>query len=418
MANEYLYFQPEYVGKFKCDGAKCNAYCCRRRWAIFFDKGTVEQYSQHGLQEIVEHLQFVKERGDYILKPNEKGACPFLNKDNLCGIQLKHGEEFLSSTCATYPRYNRDFGKFFERSLALSCPVAAEMILFEREPMKFELVRVSEKIHSPGGKIGFAPVLTAEGFAERMLETQVAMISILQERMLTIDQRLIVLGFFLDELEKLTDGKEVLTTAEADALVDALIKLIAAYESKKFLAEQVPRMLASVSFNVKKFIGLMLKIFETLYGGEQACLPEEDVLFMDAVIDTLRIKPDEKGRVSLSKIAANYERLDVEREKFLAQYSTVLENYLVNELFMNCYPWRYTEKITINYGVFVTTYKIFELILFSVTLKGFGGKDNLLKLVDWYVSQTDHSKEFNEKIFEQIRATSNLLSLMESLFRG
>ena len=406
MANEYLYFQPEYVGKFKCDGAKCRAYCCRRGWDILFDKETVAQYSQHGLQEIVGHLKFLEKQGDYLLKLDENGACPFLNENNLCSIQLKHGEKFLSSICATYPRYTRDFGKFFERALTLSCPVAAEMILFEREPMKFEFVRVPEKIHSMGGKTNFTKVLTAERFGEHVLEIQAAMISILQERTLTIDRRLIVLGFFLYELEKISADK------------DALIKLIAAYESKKFLAEQVPRRLSSVSFDAKKFIGLALKIFETLYGGKEARLTAEGRQFMDALIDTLQIVPNKNGRVSLSKIAANYEHLADEREKFLAQYSTVLENYLVNELFMGCYPWRYTERIAINYGVFVTGYKIFELILFSATLKGYGGKGDLLKLVDWYVTQTDHSKSFNEKIFEHIRTTGNLLSLMESLFRG
>ena len=285
------------------------------------------------------------------------------------------------------------------------------MILFEREPMKFEFVRVPEKIHSAGGKIDFAPVLTVEGFAERMLEIQVAMISILQERTLTIDQRLIVLGFFLDKLEELTDIKTAFTEAETDVFVNNLMRLIGAYESKNFLSAQVPRMLASISFDARKFVGFALKIFESLYGGA-------DVNFMSVVSDTLQIVPDENRRVSVSKIAANYESLAAEREKFLARCSTFLENYLVNELFMNCFPWRYVESITINYGVFVTSYKIFELILFAATLKGFDGKDDLLKIVDWYVTQADHSKEFNERIFEQTRAAKDIFTLMESLFCG
>ncbi|MBR3745962.1 MAG: hypothetical protein IKN27_03280, partial [Selenomonadaceae bacterium] len=132
--------------------------------------------------------------------------------------------------------------------------MAAEMILFDEEPMQFELVEVSEKIHSNGGKIDISPVYTAEGFGEHMLEIQIVMISILQERTLSIDQRLIVLGFFLDRYDELIADK-ILKSSDK---LDVLKKLITAYESKKFLAQQVPQMLATIQFDAKKFIDLML----------------------------------------------------------------------------------------------------------------------------------------------------------------
>ena len=40
MEKKYLYFQPEYVGKFKCDSSKCNNNCCERSWEIDIDKET------------------------------------------------------------------------------------------------------------------------------------------------------------------------------------------------------------------------------------------------------------------------------------------------------------------------------------------------------------------------------------------
>ena len=127
----------------------------------------------------------------------------------------------------------------------MTCPVAAEMILFNEKPMQFEFVEVSEKVHSNGGKIGIAPVNTDKGFAEHMLEIQIALIAILQNRTLTINQRLIVVGFFLDKLTEIYFK---------DLGVEDLLKLIAAYKSKKFWAEQVPLMLRIVSFNSRKFI--------------------------------------------------------------------------------------------------------------------------------------------------------------------
>lgn len=122
-----LVFQPKNVGLFKCDGSECNARCCCRCRNIFVDKKTYERYPQ----KFAAHLKFHSERKGYRVILNEKNCCPFLTDEKLCRIQLEYGENFLSTTCRTYPRVISFFGTFFERSLSLSCPVAAEMILFD-----------------------------------------------------------------------------------------------------------------------------------------------------------------------------------------------------------------------------------------------------------------------------------------------
>ena len=395
---KYLYFRPEYVGKFKCDGAKCNARCCKN-WAIFIDAASYEKYPA----DIKDKIKFNEERKQYLMTLDEKKFCPMLTENNLCRLQRDFGEDFLSMTCATYPRYTYDFGKFFERSLTLSCPVAAEMVLFEREPMKFEFVEVSEKIHSNGGKIQVTSIQSTKQIAEFMVETQIAMISILQERTLTIDRRLIVLGLFLDKLQEIYYG---------DFTRENFDRLIATYESKKFFREELPLILRIFSFDSRKFIGQMMKFFEIFYGNMKL---SDERKFIDAVVEVLDIKPDENNFISISKVAANYDRLASARKTFLEKYSTLLENFLVNELFMNCYPWRYEATMTRNYGVFITKYKVFELIFFSAMQKGFDGKENLLRLVDFISTQNDHTNHFTDKILVQLKSTNDIFPLMESL---
>ena len=224
---KFLYFQPEYVGRFKCDGSKCDARCCKN-WRIDIDAATYKQYSKLKpksiAKEITSRMKFDSERGVYVVTLNANGFCPMLTEDNLCSLQAKYGVSFLSVTCSTYPRHTNAFGKFFERSLTMTCPMAAELILFNQEPMKFEFVEVPEKIHSRNGKIGLTTKIEVSDItAELMLEVQVAMISILQERTLSINQRLIVLCFFVDKLE------EVYSRGLDE---DELKKLIAVYESK------------------------------------------------------------------------------------------------------------------------------------------------------------------------------------------
>lgn len=413
MLKQTLYFRPEYVERFKCDGSKCNARCCKG-WKIFIDDYTYKKYSQFELQDIIKHIKFDENFGEYCVTLDERNFCPFLTEKNLCRIQLEHGEDFLSLVCATYPRRTIDFGQFYERALFLTCPVAAEMALFEQEPMKFELSQVPETFLLIGGRLGTSKVNYTDNFAERMIEIQIAMISILQERTLTIDQRLIVLGFFLDKLEEIIgDGKFL--AEQVPGLIDNLHKLIAAYESKNFLAEQVPLMLSTVRFDTQKFIKLMLGIFETLYANTYF---GDEQKFIDAVVDTLALKPDEKNFVSVKAVAATYERLAEERKKFLAQYATFLENYLVNELFINTYPWRFENTVTKNFAAFVTAYKVFELLMFSATCKGLDTRAELLQLVSWFLSQVDHNKYLMQKIFDCANQQDDLPALMDSLLIG
>lgn len=410
MASTYLYFQPEYVSQFKCDPFNCNDNCCKKPWNILIDEKTYEKYSRlkpdSAAREIVRHFKYNAGLGGYLLAEH---PCPFLTADNLCRIQREHGEDFLSNTCTTYPRYTKSFGKFFERSLSMTCPVAAQTALFSDEPMRFEFVEVPEEIHSHGGKISIANVLATAGFAEHMLEVQVALISIMQERTLTIDQRLIVVGFFCDRLGEII-GNGKFTAAQVPILIDNLKRLIETYESKNFFARQVPRMLASVRFDEKKFVRLILTLFNDIYGKFAV-----KSRFLNAVAETLALKPDENNFVSICAVSDNFARLADERKIFAERYAAFLENYFVNDLFLNCYPWRFTENIANNFAVFVTTCKIFELITFSLVHMGLDDKETLIKLVGWFTAQTTHSGDIYPEIFYVVKKFDDPFELMETL---
>ena len=384
MEKKYFYFQPQYVRKFQCDGSKCDAHCCKEEWNIFIDGDTYKQYEQLG-EEITSRLEFHSDKGEYFIDFGGKKYCPFLNEKKLCRLQLEYGENFLSRTCSTYPRITNAFKNFFERSLIMSCPVAAEIILFEPEPMTFEFVEVPEKIHSHCGKLFLQRLESSEELRAHVVEIQAAMISILQERTLTLDRRLIMLNFFVDRLG------EIFSNFNADELR----KLIAAYESKKFLAEQVPRMLRTVTFDVEKFIGLMRKILVEIFGEENLLKNKK---FLDAV----------EGAAPLI----------AEKKIFAAERASFFENYLVNEIFLNVYPWKFEGgSIAQNFAAFVTEYKFFELVVFSVSRKGFGSRKDLIEVTSWFTTRFDHTKELKKKIFELVKDTEPF-ELMNSLLEG
>lgn len=280
------------------------------------------------------------------------------------------------------------------------------MVLFAEEPLKFEWVEVSNKIHSKHGRIAMRKTKINDVDAELVPKIQIAMINILQERSLSINQRLIVLCFFIDRLEEHFSSKPD---------IEGFTKLLATYNSEEFLAKQVPLMIESVSFDAEKFIRLIMEMFEAFYNTKEIRLLNQDRRFMDAVIKTLNIELDENNQISISKITANYNGLAEARKKFLADYSTFFENYLVNELFLNLYPWNHSYDLSKDLSRFLITYKVFEVFMFSATQNNLSDKKDLLSLLDWYANQIDHTSRLKEKIFKYLEGKEDFFEIMESL---
>lgn len=327
-----------------------------------------------------------------------------MTEDSLCYIQLNYGEEFLSQTCVTYPRKTYAISKFFERSLTLTCPVAAELILFNKEPMKFEFVEVPDKIHSKHGRILIQKFTITENDAENLREVQITMISILQERRLSLDARLIVLGLFLDKLQ------EIISVKPGN---DILLDLIAAYRSEEFLLNEMPPLLQGFNFDANKFITFMINFINHTM---KLLRTNEGLKFLVAFEKILGIKPEENNQVSLIEIAANYKQLAEARKNFLADYSTFLENYIVNEIFFSLYPWRFHDKsITKNFAIFLISYKIFEMITFAAVQDGLNSKEDLLQLVDWFMGRTDHNPDLYKRFFELLEGVDDTYLLMDIL---
>ena len=246
-----------------------------------------------------------------------------LGADNLCRIQKTHGENYLSQVCASYPRIITRFENFLEVALSPTCPVAAKIILLKHEPLKFELVEASEKIL----RFGVNNILQGipHDSAPLIVDLQLAMAAILQERRLTIDQRLIVLEFFLDRIEELLNDGE-LTCA-------AVKRLSAIYSSENFFAMEVPLMLRSVNF-----------------------IPTEK-----------NLPPD---------------------------FATVAENFLVNEIFLNVWPFRIDASIMQNFEIFAAVYKIFKRQCCGVQ-----SVDELLRVASDMSRNIDHDRDYIEKLF-------------------
>ncbi len=228
MGKIYSYFQPKYVSKFKCNGQACSAHCCKR-WRIEIDKKTYKKYShikpKSAARDIIQNITRGGVDNDkYFVILDRNSRCPMLTEDNWCSIQKNYGEDFLSVVCVTYPRRTFNFGDFYERSLTLTCPVVAAEVLIPNTPIEFEWTEIPERIHSNLGRIKPQFPSVPQNLWEHIVDIQYIAVSILQERSLTIDQRLLILGVFLEELKNLT----------SDNKLDEIQNLKETYKSENF----------------------------------------------------------------------------------------------------------------------------------------------------------------------------------------
>ncbi len=173
---EYRY--PEYYGEFSCIADACPDTCCRG-WEIVIDKRSLSSYGRVGGpygKVLRKNIRKTLDQ-DHVFRLQKDGSCAFLNKDGLCNMYSKLGKDSLCKTCKRYPRHVEEFEGVKEITLSLSCPEACRMVLEKKKPVKFltKLCRGEEEYED------FDFLLY-----DKLLYTRDAMISILQDRNLSI----------------------------------------------------------------------------------------------------------------------------------------------------------------------------------------------------------------------------------------
>ncbi len=132
-----------FFNEFRCIEGQCSETCCKG-WLIPLYPEDVSRYRQEknilGLKLLIARAGVGRPA---INRAN--GSCPFLNKQGMCSLQLKKGHEFIPEVCRTYPRFYRNYQRFEERHIDLSCIAAtriflknwkmAEMIKYDADPV-------------------------------------------------------------------------------------------------------------------------------------------------------------------------------------------------------------------------------------------------------------------------------------------
>lgn len=124
-------YYPLYYNSFRCIAEKCQHSCCVG-WEISVDSSTLGKYENLGREDILCHIK----NGEIVLCDTER--CPFLDKNGLCRIISKYGEDYISDICREHPRFYHRVADRVEGGIGLCCEEAARIILSSDSYTSFE----------------------------------------------------------------------------------------------------------------------------------------------------------------------------------------------------------------------------------------------------------------------------------------
>lgn len=324
--------QPRSYHAFRCIGAQCEDTCCVG-WIVNVDQPTYEAYQRCAdpelgprLHELVTiHTENANEDNYARIQLNGPG-CPFF-AEGLCSIQKKLGEEYLSVMCSTYPRVMNMVDDVLQRSLDLSCPEAARIVLLDPAPMEFDEAEGPPR----DPRIRNLSILrtspqTSSGASDKpyryFREIRAFVIWLLQYRGDSLWQRLTLLASFCDQLQQLVDTEQLDKTLEAiQAYRDGIERGL----FEQALASHRPQHVKQLELVVELILGRIRSDYTT--PRLLACYKK----FMDSMQWTAELSMRELGERYAAAQAQYY-------APFIAAHGHMLEHYLVNYVYRTLFP--------------------------------------------------------------------------------
>ena len=387
MSNQSIILQPKYVADFQCAGSKCDAKCCRNLWLIDIDRETYKKYQRiknpSMRKKILTSMQPSITRVGFKIKFNENGACPLLCEDNFCYVQKNLGEDALSETCKLYPRRLNKIGNYQFRVLSMTCPVAAEQALLS--PYGMELQQLSCEDDSAAWKLAVKNTNPKE-VPDDLVAVHIMMggLAILQNTSYTFEQRLVLLGLFLDRVE------------DCQQNVEAVASLIEYYNSDVFQQE------ISGLWHDWQYYPIAHQQFME---GIITVLQEEKLLLVSGPWQTMNEHHN-----------SIYER----RHKLIQEkFGSALERYWQHEWLFHGYPYSFSGGFLHNYFSYLIAYEMCQLLIYSAYALDEGWEENnILDVLGMFSKILDHRRDFSKALVKETEVfEKEPLKLMQVLLR-
>lgn len=381
----------DFYDDFQCVGNKCEDHCCKD-WSITVDKKTYVKYQKLPVSEFKKKLSSHinrnrKANSDYAYgKINlVDKKCPMLSEDRLCEVYSNLGPENMCYTCRIYPRIFNKVDDTLETSLTVSCIEVARNLLLREDPIEFNLdikevpeFNVVRTVSTKNKKN-----ITHKYFNE----IREFAIGLIQNRRLTIENRLAILGLFIKKLTESNDLDEtiqdiiynfnnLIDSGQYDELIESLISEKSVDAQLEFLT-QLNNIILSKKINNKRFIANFEKVSEGLH-----------------------LESEEGNEIK----AAFMDSLENSYSDFISKHQYIYENYLVCYMFKTMFPSS-DKSIMENYLSLIVQFSILKMNMIGLChyYKEEMDIGKTLNLIQSYASVTEHDEFLASKLQEFLK---------------
>ncbi len=366
---------------FKCIGGQCEDSCCEG-WTVDIDQetyGYLKGIKNHELKNRIQDKIYLNEWSysqdvDYAhVELNKKKACAFLNKRKLCDLQTAFGEKGISNVCNLFPRTLNKVNGVIERTLSMACPEAARLVLKNKKAIQYQAVRENLKHVIIETELLTNDLQYKDTAVKYFMELRCFSIELIQNKNIDFKDRILMLGAFHQELEKSKN--------------DAILALIDQWR-RDILHKKTRRL------SQKKSTLLLLKI--------------ADALDVKKEVDNERFKDFHKLFRKGIKYSG-YDHYRLVKEKNMDQLKDkmyILENYLVNDMYRNLYPFSEPGSPMDSYRMLMTKLGLIELYLMGISesLNGLE-EDTIVDFIQAFSKTVDHHHTYLESISDLLEST-------------
>jgi len=347
--------QPGYYKQFKCTEDKCRSNCCQHNWEIRIDKETYDNFSKLGKPEqerICECIKVTNENpfaASIIM--NENGKCSLLEPNGLCSIHKNYGPDYLSNTCRIYPRYACVVDGKLEAYLSLSCEAVAELVLFQKEPVKLENAILA---HDSKGRVIYSHMLetskytSAANAVEIFYKLREVSAAIIQLKQFNMRFRMLLLCMFIQEIE------QHITAKQDSSIVRSADSFLQRIEAGSFdeLAGDIPN---GADLNTDIILSILKEMSE-----------KKDEQFVACLNNAMAGHGFAPG--SWTPPTNFPENFNEFRKQYFSDKEYIIENYITNSILSEGFPFNYQSNknevsIMMNLAGLLAKYDMVEFLL-------------------------------------------------------
>ena len=380
-------YVPSNVLNFKCQ--MCGE-CCKRHWTIIVSKQEYkyikELFRKKGLNKLFNQSIKIVDKNStsqYAKIMNDCGKCNFLTEENMCSKQLEFGADALTMTCHNYPREAILTPRGLEVNCNYSCATAAKTldtdvpITLVKNPENFILKNNAQrKFDIPENLIEFHNLI--EEF----------LLKVIQNRALSIQERLLVLAYITDKTLGLALSNEslpILLNVFANAL-----QIMSSKEVLNKLNSSKPNLEYQLSY-----------IVNALTNEEQLLIIKEDIARINKVFDILNYN-ESFGEI-LERFSKEYE---VRYRPYEKDIEHIVENYLCQFLFRK----EFTKSFVKGFFVMCLSYVLVRFIAVALCVEKNMklDKDILLEAIRVVEYGFTHNKGYVSKAYEKLVARDQI----------